>query len=227
MFVGHYSAALAAKAVEPRAPLWTVVAAAQLIDIGWSVLVMGGIEKLRIDPSLPGSTLDLYYMPWTHSLPAVIVWSLAALVLCRFVLKLGWRASTVVGLVVFSHWALDFLVHRQDLLLWFGGEKVGLGWWNYPVPEQALEIGLLALAGMAWAWTRGRDRAGVWPALTFVAALLALQIIAMVMPQNPDTFQFGMNALIVYLVVTALAWVLDRGAPAAARRPRGRATRPR
>jgi len=231
MFVGHYSAALAAKAIEPRAPLWTLVAGAQLIDIGWAALVMAGVEKVRIDPSLPGSALDLHHMPWTHSLPAVIVWSLAAMALCRVVLKLGWRPSVVVGLVVASHWALDFLVHRPDLLLWFGGEKVGLGWWNYPVPEQALEIGLLALGAMAWAWTRGRDRAGVWPALTLVAGLVALQILAMFMPPNEDTFQFGLSALIVYLVVTALAWVLDRGAPAsgprAARRPRGRATRPR
>ena len=49
MFVGHYSAALAAKAVEPRGPLWAYAAAAQLIDIGWSVLVMAGVEKVRID----------------------------------------------------------------------------------------------------------------------------------------------------------------------------------
>ncbi|MDB5451869.1 MAG: hypothetical protein JWO33_447, partial [Caulobacteraceae bacterium] len=28
MFVGHYAAALAAKAAEPRAPLWTYVIAA-------------------------------------------------------------------------------------------------------------------------------------------------------------------------------------------------------
>ena len=32
MFVGHYAAALAAKAAEPRAPLWAYVAGAQLIE---------------------------------------------------------------------------------------------------------------------------------------------------------------------------------------------------
>ena len=32
MFVGHYAAALAAKAIEPRAPLWGYVVAAQAID---------------------------------------------------------------------------------------------------------------------------------------------------------------------------------------------------
>jgi len=215
MFVGHYSASLAAKAIEPRAPLWTLVAGAQLLDIGWSVLVMGGVEKLRIDESLPGSPFDLYDMPWTHSLPAAILWSLAALALARWLLKLPMRAAVIIGLVVFSHWALDFLVHRQDLLLWFGGEKVGLGWWNYPVPEQALEIGLLGLAGMAWAWTRARDRMGLFAALTFFAALVVLQIVVMFLPPNENTFQIGMNALAVYLVFAGLAWVVDRGAPVA------------
>ena len=35
MFVGHYAAALAARAAEPKAPLWSYVAACQLLDIGW------------------------------------------------------------------------------------------------------------------------------------------------------------------------------------------------
>jgi len=100
MFVGHYSAALAAKGAEPRTPLWTVVAGCQLIDIGWSVLVMAGVEKVRIDPSLPGSDLDLYYMPFTHSLPAAIIWSVAALVAARWLLKLPSRVALIIGLAL-------------------------------------------------------------------------------------------------------------------------------
>ena len=51
MFVGHYAAALAIKAAEPRAPLWTLAAGCQLVDIGWSALVMADIERVRIDPA--------------------------------------------------------------------------------------------------------------------------------------------------------------------------------
>ena len=72
MFVGHYSAALAAKAAEPRAPLWAYVIGCQLLDVAWAGLVAAGVEKVRIDPSLPGSSLDLYHMPWTHSLPGAL-----------------------------------------------------------------------------------------------------------------------------------------------------------
>jgi len=179
MFVGHYSAALAAKAAEPRAPLWTYVIGCQLLDVAWSGLVMAGVEKLRIDPSLPGSSLDLYQMPWTHSLPGALAWSAAAAIVVRLVMKLPVRAAVFVGLAVFSHWILDLAVHRPDLELWFGGTKVGLGLWNYPVPEEALEIGLLAVAGVSWAGWRVRDGRKVWPAGVFLTVLVALQIYAM------------------------------------------------
>ena len=215
MFVGHYAASLAAKAIEPRAPLWTYVIGAQLIDIGWGVLVMAGVEKVRIDPSLPGSSLDLYHMPYTHSLPAVVLWSLAGALAVRFVLRLPMRAAVFVGLAVFSHWILDLLVHRPDLELWFGGGKVGFGLWNYPVPEQAVEIGLLALGAAAWAWLRGRKGQALWPVLLFLTVLVAVQIIAMVMPGGGDSASLGGMAIVIYLVIGLIAWALDRARPAA------------
>ena len=117
----------------------------------------------------------------------------------------------MVGGVVFSHWLLDWLVHRPDLLLWPGGPKIGLALWNYPVPEQALEIGLLGLAGMMWAATAVRTGKGLLSPLIFFAALVVLQIAVMFAAPEGDTFQLGLSALIIYLLVTGLAWVLDRG----------------
>jgi membrane-bound metal-dependent hydrolase YbcI (DUF457 family) len=210
MFVGHYSAALAAKAAEPRAPLWTYVIAAQLVDIGWSALVLGGVEKMSLDPSLLGSPLVLSHMPWTHSLPGALLWSLGAALLVRFALKLPWRAAVFVGAVVFSHWLLDLLVHRPDLELWFGGAKVGLGLWNFPVPEQAVEIGLLAVAGAFWAGWRVRDGRPVWPAALFLAILVAVQVTNMLMPPPASAAQMGIMALASYLVLAALAWAVER-----------------
>lgn len=192
MFVGHYAAALAAKSAEPRGPLWTYVLGCQLIDVAWGGLIAAGVERVTVDPSLPGSALVLEHMPYTHSLPASIAWSVGA------------------ALTVFSHWLADFLVHRPDLELWFGGEKVGLGLWNYPVPEQAVEIGLLGLAAAAWTWRRAKLGQGLWPALVFVALLLALQLYAMLQPANPDPVGLGTTALAVYLAFTALAWIVDR-----------------
>lgn len=207
MFVGHYAAALAAKAIEPKAPMWTLAAAAQLVDIGWSAFIIAGIERASVDPSLPGSSLVLEHMPWTHSLPMTFAWAVGAAVLVKLLLRLPLWASVVVGLTVFSHWLLDLLVHRPDLELWIGGDKVGLGLWNYPVPEQAVEMGLIALCGAAWVASRKSLEHKAWPAIAFIGFLVALQIVAMLSPQpaGPLAAQSGITILAIYLVVVALA----------------------
>ena len=210
MFVGHYAAALAAKTVEPRAPLWSYVAACQLVDIGWSGLVMAGVEKVRIDPALPGSPLDLYFMPYTHSLAGALAWSVAGAVLARYALRLPWRAGIVFGLAVFSHWILDLLVHRPDLDLGFGAGKVGLGLWNYPIPEMTLEMGLVAVAGAAWAAARKAKGRTAWPAVLFVGILAAVQIAATFAGAAVDVSAMGASALAVYGLVCAIAWGVDR-----------------
>lgn len=211
MFVGHYAAAMAAKAIEPKAPMWTLAAASQLVDIGWSAFIIAGIERASVDPALPGSTLVLEHMPWTHSLPMALVWAVGAALLVKLLLRLPWWASAMVGITVFSHWLLDFLVHRPDLELWPGGERVGLALWNYPVPEQALEIGLLAVCGAAWVASRKTLGRFAWPAIGFIAFLVALQIVAMLSPQpaGPLGAESGVMILAIYLVVAGVAALTD------------------
>ena len=120
MFVGHFAASVAAKLARPKLPFWACVGAAQLLDIGWGSLVIAGVEKLRLDPALPGSPLDLYFMPYTHSLPMALLWSLLAGWLAA---KAWGRAGWLIGVVVFSHWLGDLLVHRPDLPLGLYGPR--------------------------------------------------------------------------------------------------------
>ncbi len=211
MFVGHYAAAFAAKAVEPKAPMWTLAAACQLIDIGWSSFIIAGVEHGRADPTLQGSTLVLYNMPWTHSLPAVLVWSVGAALLVKLLLRLPWWGSAVVGLTVFSHWLLDFVVHRPDLELYPNGPKVGLAFWDYAVPEQALEMGLLAICGGIWIASRKTLGRAAWPAIGLIAFLVALQIVAMFAPPPAGELQAqnGVVILVIYLVVVVVAALTD------------------
>ncbi len=209
MFVGHYAAALAAKSAEPRAPLWTYVIGCQLLDVGWGGLIMTGAERVRVDPSLPGSPLDLYDMPWTHSLPGALAWSVAGALAVRLALKTPWRAAVFVGLAVFSHWVLDFVVHRPDLLLFPGGPKVGLGFWNNPVPEQALELGLLAVAAVFWSGERLSEGRRVWPAAAFISFLVALQFAGFT-PAPASLVTMGAMAWLAYGLAGIGAWVVDR-----------------
>ncbi len=210
MFVGHYSASLAAKAIEPRAPLWSYCIASQLLDVGWSVFVMVGIEKARVDPQLPGSVFDLYYMPWTHSLPAALVWSVAGAMIFKRILRLPTRAAVFIGFAVFSHWVLDLVVHRPDLLLYPGGPKVGLGLWNYPVLEEAIEMGLVAIATVWWAASLIRGRKAEWRAGALIALMTALQAFVIVNPPSGSHVMIGAMVLAAYLVVAAGAWWAER-----------------
>src|SRR6266496_804580 len=52
-------------------------------------------------------------------------------------------AAAFVGAAVFSHWVLDWLVHRPDLPLYDDAFKVGLGLWNYPAFAFVLEVTVL------------------------------------------------------------------------------------
>ena len=137
MFVGHYAGAFVAKAVEPRMSLAAYALAVQAVDVAWAVLVLLGVERLSIDPTLASNPLVLAHMPYTHSGPATLLWMLAAaLVGWRWA---GRRAGLVLALAVGSHWVGDLIVHRPDLPLGWTGPKVGLALWDHPLVSWAVE----------------------------------------------------------------------------------------
>ena len=109
MFIGHYGPSFAIKAIRPAIPLWLLFIAVQLVDVAWAVLVLLGIEEVRIVPGITASNpLDLYYMPYTHSLAASVLWAVAAIVLCKSLPGVRtWRTAALIGLAVFSHWILE------------------------------------------------------------------------------------------------------------------------
>lgn len=142
MFTGHYAPALAGAGLEPKVKLWHLFLAAQLLDYLWAGLVLAGVEHVRIVPGLmAGSDLDLHYMPYSHSLPMALLWSvLAAGVFWQASGRSNRAGAVWFGAVVFSHWVLDLLVHRPDLELWISGPKAGFGLWNYAMAEFGLEL---------------------------------------------------------------------------------------
>src|SRR5713101_1980836 len=145
MFVGHYGVSFAAKRGDRSIPLWALFLAVQLLDVFWSVFILTGIEKVRIVPGITASNpLDLYYMPYTHSLVAALLWSAAAFLVYR--LARGREAGSgaiVVAAAVFSHWVLDFIVHKPDLPLYDNTVKVGLGLWDHRALAFGLEAAVL------------------------------------------------------------------------------------
>ena len=78
MFIGHFAPAMVA-ATHPKAPgLGTLFVAGQLLDFGFFGLALAGIEKFRITPGITEMVpLDLYDMPYTHSLLGSAIWAAA------------------------------------------------------------------------------------------------------------------------------------------------------
>ena len=216
MFVGHYGVSFAAKKAEQSIPLWALFLAVQFLDVLWAPFVLFGIEKVRIVPGITATNpLDLYYMPYTHSLVAALFWSCAAAVFYQIVARPSRRRATVIiGLAVFSHWVLDFIVHRPDLPLYDNTAKVGLGLWNAPVLAFGLEAALLF--GGIWLLLRGR-LVRSYGTLVFGALMLSIQAYIFFGPPPTSDRAIASTALIAYAVFAAAIWWLqDRRAIAAA-----------
>jgi hypothetical protein len=212
MFVGHYGVTFAIKAARRTIPLWVLFIAVQLLDVGWSILVLFGIEKVRIVPGITASNpLDLYYMPYTHSLIAAILWSVAAGGLAKLVRLLrDWSAMALLAVGVFSHWVLDWLVHQPDLPLYDNAMKVGLGLWNYPAAALTLEAVLL-FVGIIMYLRSGKpaNTVGRFGPLVFGFVMLAIQGYIFFGPPPVSPSAAAITALASYIVFAALAQWLD------------------
>jgi LexA-binding, inner membrane-associated putative hydrolase len=208
MFIGHHAAGFAAKRLAPQVSLGTLFAAAMFIDLLWPILLLLGLEHVRIDPGNTAFTpLDFYDYPISHSLLSVLGWSLAAALLYR-VVKKTWRGAAVVGAAVLSHWVLDFVTHRPDLPLWPGGPKVGLGLWN-SVPATVAVESLLFIATLALylRFTTARDRTGtiaLWALVVFVALIYIANVFS---PPPPSADAIPWVGLATWLFVPWGAWI--------------------
>ncbi|GAC1409599.1 MAG: hypothetical protein NVSMB53_02140 [Gemmatimonadaceae bacterium] len=76
MFLGHYGLAFAAKRAAPSASLGAVTFAAQFLDELWPILLLLGVQQVRVVPNMPGSlALDFTYYPFSHSLLMSVTWA--------------------------------------------------------------------------------------------------------------------------------------------------------
>lgn len=206
MFIGHYAPALVAAAL-PKAPkLGALFIAAQLVDIAFFIFVLGGVEAMRITPGITAMNgLDLYHMPYTHSLLGSIVWG-AGFAIVIWMLTRSRITALVGGAVVVSHWFIDLLVHRPDLTLTGSPPPIGLGLWNYPLIEMPLELGLIG-ASLGFYLSRTRHIAGAathWP-WTLAAVMLVVQLYNWLSPE-PEAMDASLpiSGLLAYFL---LAWL--------------------
>lgn len=174
MFIGHFAVAFAAKRAAPRTSLGVLFAACQLPDLVWPIFLLLGWERVRIAPGDTAfSPLAFEHYPYTHSLLATLAWAVAA-ALVYWLWSRSRVGAVVVGLLVFSHWVLDWITHRPDLPLYPGSSFVGLGLWNSVAATLAVELVLFAVGLIIYiASTRSRG----WTGNLLLAALVLVLLV--------------------------------------------------
>jgi hypothetical protein len=211
MFIGHIALALAAKRATPRVSLATLLLAAQWADVLWPVLLVLGIEHVRIQPGNTAFTpLDFVSYPYSHSLVALIGWGVAFGVIYRAVAG-GRHTLWLLAALVISHWVLDFVTHRPDMPLYPGSAEFGLGLWN-SVPATLIIEGSMYAAGLTiyLRATRARDRIGRWGFFALAAVLVVIYLAAAFGPPPPSIDALWVTALVGAVLLTAWAWWTDR-----------------
>lgn len=227
MFMGHYAPAVwdtkRGHGV-PLITLWLGFLAVQFIDIIFAILAIFGLEGAG---TMVGN-IPIFDIPYSHSLLGSIILSLLGAPLFMVIAKTRSRkAFFVFAMLIFSHWALDLVVHRPDLALYPGSEVLlGFGFWNYPYPAYALEMGLLLLAFVFWMRVT-HPKSVIFTITPWVlfAVMGALQFYVIVAPgvqvQNgtfdietaPQGVFLGVSALLTYAIVAGVVAWIERGRP--------------
>ncbi len=220
MFIGHYGPAVWDAHRANGVRLWHGFLAVQAIDIVTMVLGILGIEG-RTPPDTHPLAFDI---PYSHSLVGSLLISLAAALLYRaFRPGAGRKGMVVIGLLAFSHWVLDLVVHRPDMPIWPGGDMLlGLGLWNFAWPAYGLEV--LLLGGMI-AWWLGVTKGPLWTAVAswaLVTFMSVMQFFIMtkptldyqqsgILPPPPDGVGLSVAGLVVFFVFAGVIALIERG----------------
>ncbi len=212
MFIGHFAPAMIA-ATHPKAPgLGTLFVAGQLVDFGFFGLALVGIENFRITPGITTmNPLDLYDMPFTHSLLGSGIWAIGFGLLIWLFTK-NRIGAIIGGAVVLSHWFLDLLVHAPDLTFAGSPPMLGFGLWNYPAIAMPLEI-ILTFGALGYYFVKSKassPRANLAIAI-LVLLLTALQVFNWFAPEpegaTPDMM---ISALVAFALAAGVASFVGR-----------------
>jgi hypothetical protein len=226
MFVGHFGAALLAKKATPRLSLGTLFVACQWLDLVWPVLVLAGVEHVRVEPGVAKFNpfaFDDY--PWSHSLGMTVVWALAAGGVA-LLWKRTMTEAVVLGGLVMSHWVLDYVTHVPDLPLWFGhGPKVGLGLWQSVWATIAVELAIFGSGIFAFARTTTaktpRSRWRFWCLIFFLTLVYLASAFGPQPSADTPAAAIAGPALFMWLLVFWAWWADRRNVVLDAREPTG------
>jgi hypothetical protein len=209
MFIGHFGAGLAAKGIDRKPSLGTSLMAAQFVDLLWPVLLLLGIESVKIEPGVTVVTpLNFVYYPFTHSLFSGIFWGIGFGVV-YYLLKMDIRSSLLLGALVVSHWVLDYIVHRADLpIVPWSDFKAGLGLWN-SMPLTIIIEGLIFIAGAGiyLISTKARNKTGAYSLWGLLIFLIVIYYSNLVSSPPPSDKAIGWVGLSQWIIIVWGYWI--------------------
>jgi len=225
MFIGHYAVSFALKATQKKASLGLLFIGVQFVDLLFFTFTLFGIESFKLIENYTESThFQLEYMPYSHSLFAVLLWSLAIYFLLKKLIKKEKRqnekitVTMAVAMAIISHWALDLVVHTPDLPLFIDNSYLyGFGLWNNALLTYILEA-ILIVGGLCM-YLKSTYKAGVndtiaskYGMICFVIVLLSINVINIFGPLSVEdtTLSTAVSALIAYIVFAMIAFWLDK-----------------
>jgi hypothetical protein len=210
MFIGHFGVGLAAKKVAKKTSLGTLFFASQFIDLLWPLFLIFGIEHVKIDPGNTAFTpFDFVLYPYSHSLIAVLFWSLIFGSI-YFLIKKDLKISVWLGVLVLSHWILDFITHRPDLPLFIGSNSpmVGLGIWNSVVATILIEGGIFVLGVYLFIkTTKARNKIGIYSFWSLIIFLILIYIMNLLGPPPESVDAIGYVGLSQWLIILWGYWI--------------------
>jgi membrane-bound metal-dependent hydrolase YbcI (DUF457 family) len=209
MFIGHFGLGMGLKKATPAVSLGTLFIAVQLLDLIWPTLLLLHVETVIIHPELGGNrVLEFNSYPYTHSLLGAVCWSLLFGGI-YYLVKKNRRNAFILGAAVFSHWALDFIVHFQDLPLLPGNSlKVGLGLWGSVWVENIIEAAMFAGGIILYLRTvQFRNVLGKILFAVLIVLLILVQLSSFYGPAPANIEALAWSAQFQWLFVLLAYWV--------------------
>jgi hypothetical protein len=220
MFIGHYGPAVYDVLRSGKVKLWHAFLAVQAMDIVFCLFALVGMEGAAsvVDGDL------VFNIPWSHSFVSAIIIAFIVASIYRLTHRGdrgNMRGYWTMWLLAFSHWPLDWLVHRPDLPFYPGGElMMGLSLWDFAWPTYGLEVLLLGGAIAFWLvkttgprWTA----IGAWLLVALLCTVQFFSITKTTLDQQAGTIDlaalpsgvpFAVSGLIFYFfVASVIGWL--------------------
>jgi hypothetical protein len=159
--IAHAAVGLATKPLVPEVNVGWLILGTVVLDILWLVFWCVGLETSPMNPAA--------HPPWwDHSLLMAVVWSVLFGLLAYWLAR-RFRRRTLIGIVfglmVFSHWVLDWITHPMTALsptdkgiplAFQGSPLIGLGLYRTITAVWVTEIGSVVVGLAIYFWARRR-----------------------------------------------------------------------